>query len=681
MKKKFIYLLTTISLFSINKIAISQEYAKYISEEIYESIIESFAEELEGDGASISILEDLNQLIASPLNLNNATIEELEKLFFLNDFQKENLLTYREKFGQIYSYFEIENIDGFNRELSAQLVPFTVLGENENIHQVASLRQEINLRTNYTIEKADGFIADEHNNKKYYGIRPALYSNYRASYGEKYRWGFTLENDPGEAFFKNSNQHGFDYNSAYLSIKTKSIFDQVIIGDYGIRFGQGLIQWTGYSTRKSLENPSIRYFGQGIRPYTSASENANLRGAATELKFSNFNAVVFASSIKVDANRESNDSLNFITTLQNSGYHRTLNEIEDENSLQATRSGVALHYHFNNLAIGFNGIYQHFNLPLIPADRLYNLFKFNGQNNYNVSFDFHARTNKISLFGESAICKSNGKAILIGSEIQPANQLHFSALYRNIDADFHTIGGSALTEWQGVQNEKGLYTSITLLPFPKVEFSTTTDFYQSKWMRYQSNAPVRGTEWNNQLKYQLTNKFSILVRHKMEERNEKESNNNFIKEEAIESIQRIRFQVEYKPSDQLRVRARLESSNYNKQDSAHQGLLTFIEFNCHSVRTKLNLNARIACFNIDDYQSRIYTYEQDMPSLFYIPSFSGKGFRYYLVSSFRINKNCTVYAKAAQVLFSKDVVAISTGDNEIKGNHKSNLKFQIKYRF
>lgn len=681
MKKKYICILIALAFGYISKSAHAQEYSSYISDDIYESIIESFAEEVEEEGASISILEDLNQLAENRLNINLATYNDLEPLFFLNNFQKENLLQYREKYGQIYSYFEIENIPGFNRDITSKLVPFTVLGESEKILHSSTLRQEINFRTNYTIEKSNGFIPDENGLTKYNGIQPALFVKYRANYGHQYQWGLTFENDSGESFLKNSNRQGFDYNSGFLCFEPNSFFNKIILGDYGIRMGQGLIQWTGYSSRKSIENTSIQYFGQGIRPYTSTTENAYLRGVASEMSFSKFNAVVFASTKKVDANQSNNDSVDFVSALQTSGYHRTTSEIEDENSLQIATSGISLQYKFNNLSLGINSIYNHFSLPLIPANKLYNLFKFNGQNNYNISADFHARTNQMSLFGETALSKSRGKAILIGFEAQPANQIQVSFLYRNIDADFHTVGGSALTEWQSVQNENGIYSSILLYPFPKFQFTTTTDLYQSKWIRYQSNSPVRGIECNNQLKYQPTKKITFLFRHKFEQQNEKETNVSIIKKDVIESTQRARIQIEYNTSDQLRIKARLELSKYCKQDSTYNGLLSFIEGNFNSSKSKVKISARIAWFNIDDYKSRIYTYEHDMPSLFFIPSFSGIGMRYYLISSYRLTKNCTFYAKIAQARFSNDVVAISIGENEITGNHKSNLKFQIKYRF
>ena len=661
-------------------IATAQQYSTVYSSDLIESVLESIAEEIETNGESISILEDLNDLAANPINLNTATLEDLQAFFFLTDYQKQSLLSYRDQYQQIYSFFEIENIPGFNRIITSKLTPFVQLG-NTKPYQFNVLRQTLNFRTTYTFEKANGFVANEGNAPKYSGIQPSLYLKYKANYGKKLNWGFTFENDSGEDFFHNSNKQGFDFNSGFLQYKPSKFVDQILIGDYGIRMGQGLIQWTGYSSRKSVENVGIRYYAQGIRPYTSTTENNFFRGIATEVKRKKLKYLLFASATKIDANLEKIYDEVYVTALQISGYHRTESEIDDENSLHTKTIGSSLHYSFPKFEFGLNGIFNQYALPIIPSDRLSNLFKFSGQNNYNASIDFHGTTKQLSYFGEIAMSRSKGKAMILGLEAQPANQLNYSLLYRNIDANFHSIGGSAFTEWKPIQNEQGLFSAVNFLPFAKTQFSTFVDLYQSKWLRYQSNAPVRGLEWALQLKYNPWDCLNITFRYKTENNFEKESSSVVVKQDLAQKIERTRLQLLYTPTDVFKMKGRIELSHYEKGDSVFNGILAFTEATFQPKTTNLNLTARIGWFNIDDYESRIYTYESDVPSLFYIPSFAGNGFRYYFISSYKINSKLTFYAKFAQTMFPKEVIAISTGNSEINNHHKSDLRIQLKYCF
>jgi DNA uptake protein ComE-like DNA-binding protein len=50
-----------------------------------------------------AVLEELEELMNHPLNINNVSRTELEKLRFLSPAQIDNLLNYRNKVGQLFS--------------------------------------------------------------------------------------------------------------------------------------------------------------------------------------------------------------------------------------------------------------------------------------------------------------------------------------------------------------------------------------------------------------------------------------------------------------------------------------------------------------------------------------------------------------------------------------------------
>ena len=65
---------------------------------------------------------------------------------------------------------------------------------------------------------------------------------------------------------------------------------------------------------------------------------------------------------------------------------------------------------------------------------------------------------------------------------------------------------------------------------------------------------------------------------------------------------------------------------------------------------------------------------------FSIPPFSGTGIRYYININYVINKKFTFYVRFAQTNY-KNVTSIGSGNDEIMGDHRSEIKFQLIARW
>jgi hypothetical protein len=142
--------------------------------------------------------------------------------------------------------------------------------------------------------------------------------------------------------------------------------------------------------------------------------------------------------------------------------------------------------------------------------------------------------------------------------------------------------------------------------------------------------------------------------------------------------QKLRFHINFKFSEKIILKTRFEHSKYNglqKED----GFLIFQDIQFHPAKLPVNLTARIAYFNTDSYDSRIYAYENDLLYAFSIPSFYGTGFRTYLNLNYKISKNIDCWFKIANTSWT-DRDAISSGYNEISGNNKTELKFQLRLK-
>ncbi len=94
----------------------------------------------------------------------------------------------------------------------------------------------------------------------------------------------------------------------------------------------------------------------------------------------------------------------------------------------------------------------------------------------------------------------------------------------------------------------------------------------------------------------------------------------------------------------------------------------------------LTVRARIAIFETDSYDSKIYEYEDDLTRISLNPALYGRGVRWYLTSRCMIFKNIEISIKYSQTI--KDgVKSIGSGPDEIEGNTQSLLSLQLYVRF
>ena len=134
-----------------------------------------------------------------------------------------------------------------------------------------------------------------------------------------------------------------------------------------------------------------------------------------------------------------------------------------------------------------------------------------------------------------------------------------------------------------------------------------------------------------------------------------------------EFTQKLRLHFDYRVSEQLKAKTRLEYVYY-KEENAENGFMIFQDIQYSPLKLPVNLNARFAWFSTDSYNT------------FSVPAYYGKGFRSYLNLKYGISKNVECWLKVANTNWT-DRDVISSGYNEIKGNNKTELKMQLRLKF
>ncbi len=650
------------------------------------------------------LIEELETLENNPININSNQIEQLQRLFLLNEFQLENLKSYILKNNELLSVYELLLIDGFTRENIEPLLPFIEVKTIEkqslpSFKQMAKYsKHDIFIRYQRVLETQKGFLdyEDGSNANSYYlGNADKYYLKYKLSTSNKFQIGFTTEKDAGELFLSDPRnmlqqtdpethiKKGLDYTSLHFFGQDLGIIKQIALGDYHLRFGQGLTLWTGLSFGKSTDAVQLKRFESFIKPNTSSSENGFLRGASIHLGKKNWSAILFYSKNTQDATiKEDENGNEYVSTLLFTGLHRTLLELKKKHSIDIQLIGGRFKYIFNSLSLGFTAFQTVLSKEIISDATPDNLFDFNGNRLANYGLDYAFRWWKAHFFGEIAKSSIGGSALLSGVSLPVNSRLNLSLLYRNYEKNYHNIFSSALAENSQINNEKGFFAGAYILLNKKMNLQAYADFFSFPWLKYEQDSPSKGVEYRAQLFYNYKSniKMHLKFKYKQKEINTREETLGEVNYLQNETKSGWQYQINYKLNDQFELRNRIEITNYSKGNEAKQfGYMIYQDINYHSVNQRFVSNTRFAIFNTDSYASAIYAYENDVLYAFSIPAYFGQGIRFYQLIKYDLNKHLNCWFRYSLSYYPNEE-SIGSGLDEINGQIKSEIKFQLRLK-
>jgi len=175
-------------------------------------------------------------------------------------------------------------------------------------------------------------------------------------------------------------------------------------------------------------------------------------------------------------------------------------------------------------------------------------------------------------------------------------------------------------------------------------------------------------------------KMYIQVRYKEKEENASETIVSAITPVKTNSAKMV---LSHQLQEGFGIGNHLEVKNYSKQNFKSNGYFlaqdvyaTFNTFNQYPLRITL----RYAFFDTEDYNSRIYSFENDMLNSFSIPAFYDQGTRLYLLLFYRMGKHLDIRLKYSTTHYSNRT-EIGSGLNRIQGNRYSEIKAQLVCKF
>ena len=649
-----------------------------------------------------SIYEVLFQLYQNPIDINKADMETLQSTFLLNPLQINEFLQYRAEMGPFLSLYELQAIPGFDQATIESLLPFLTL--NPSIKREKSFWKRVSeeeqayliFRTRRVWETRRGFTAPDTSSTgristRYLGDPNDIYLRWRIQHPKDFSMGMTLDKDPGEKFTwdPKTARYGFNFLSFHLTRYQVGKWKTISLGDFQASFGQGLVFGAGYSLGKGAETvPTVRRSSVGIIPYTAALEFGFFRGIGSTYTYKNWEFSFIGSFAPKDGRlAESLDSLNReefrISSFNQSGLHRTPSELSTKNQFKELSLGgnIQLKVPNKRLNSGVNFLHTSFDNEWIRDPKPYNQFEFAGKSNQVGSVYLNYNWRNFFLFGETAYSSSGGNGTVLGFISSLSNRLDFSFLWRNYDRNFHSFYGNAFSENTRPINERGTYLGLEFRPNKVWKINAYYDLFKFPWLKYRVYAPSAGHEWLARITYRPTRTLTAFIqfREEQKDRNASDSGEPNLPYLVL-PIKRSNgiLSLEYQISKEVFIRSRILWSQVQMDGLKSKGFLILQDLKWDKNRWKFT--ARYSLFDTDDYDSRLFAFENNVLWTFSIPAFFGQGQRSYLVSEYTVNSQIRLYLRIARTSYT-DRERIGSGLQTIEGSTLTESSFLIRYLF
>jgi len=676
--------------------------------------LENIAENTESEDADYTnLLDGFLYYKEHPINLNQTNKEELHEIQLLNDIQINNLLLHIEKNGKLITIYELQSIDGFDLQTIQKLLPYIRVTDNFSsphfsMKEMFRTGQNILLlRYGQTLEKQKGFIAIDSaelyksQNSRYIGSPQKLYARYRFTYGTNISWGITAEKDQGELFFKNkqkikydwyerslkgNQKNGFDFYSAHFYLRNIKFIRSLAIGDYQATFGQGLTAWSGYSFGKSSDIMNIKKTATGVRPYTSVDENRFMRGMAATIGFKKIDVTGFFSRKHIDANVSDtldNGEPAAVSSLQETGYHSTAAEIADKHSILQTIYGGNVSYKSRKLNIGLTAMNYQLDKELNRNLSHYNQFEFSSRQNFNIGLDYNFTIRNFNFFGEAARSTNGGIAYLNGVLMSIDPRVSFTVLQRYYQRNYQNLLSNGFSENTMAANEKGIYIGLSAKPTNQTTLTAYYDKFEFPWLKYQANAPSKGNDYTVQLNYTPSKKLDAYFKIRQRNKEKNKINTGAMIDYLIPVRQtNYRFHISYNITPSVKLKNRVELIDYKfDKNKTQKGYLLYQDVTYNKIGKPFSVSLRYALFQTDNYDSRIYAYENDMPGSYSIPAYYNRGSRSYILFEYTITRNIVLWFRYSQTFYDNKNTISEGSLTEIEGNTKSEIKVQMNIKF
>lgn len=579
-----------------------------------------------GDGPEHE-LEQLELLHREPLNLNAATREQLAALPFLTAEAIDSILSYRQRHHRFLTLGELQFVRPLTYRLRRYLSLFAYAGDtipapDGRSRRLLRGRHELRVGADFPLYRREGYRSAEGNANHYYGPPVAHSIRYRHTVNDGPTYGFALANDAGEPFAR-GNSRPYDYWSAYAQFRLAHDRLRLWLGDYELSWGEGLLMGQArYGGRTQL-------IGRRLRPETAVhvhsamTESGFARGVALGGQLGRrVGLLVFGSYRRVDGHPDGDT----ITSLQTSGLHRTHSEILGQRALGVGMAGARLTCRLRLGELGAGGYAALLDRPVWPRMQEYNRYYLRGRLAGGAGVDFVHESRRWNYRAELSVDAHLHAATSHTLRLTPPLlPWTFVVQTRWLSPRYVAPYAHCVQMAGRVQNESGGLIGAEWRTTPALVLTGYVEYSHHRRPMYRVSRPSHRIAAQLQGQYSLTHCWSLDLRYLYRMTQRDVVGHNGVVECRHNHSWRMGAHLNRRPmtlhlaADLRLLQSQTTASRWGTMLSARGTWRCNAHWQC---------SAMAALFHTDDYDTRIFAYEPQLPGTGGFPTFAYHGARW-----------------------------------------------------
>ena len=274
--------------------------------------------------------------------------------------------------------------------------------------------------------------------------------------------------------------------------------------------------------------------------------------------------------------------------------------------------------------------------------------RFAGIRQQSVGADVVWRTGAFTVGVECA--RARGLAVAASAGLLFARGWEVGIHLRDYSEDFQNRLGRGYGQGDDTRNERGIRVAWDFLPDPCVRWSGSIEQYARPWRTSLDRMPAGGSRlrllWSVRIDRRCD--LDVLLNFNRVEHTFSSTDEAGRHVAPIGELrqERLRLTGFFKIHRNLLIRSRCEFSRVRNRTEGldERGILISEEARVF-VSPTLSLAGRVAFFNSDGYESRLYEYEPDLEGVYSMPPLYGHGRRWMILAKYASPRRFRLSAK------------------------------------
>ena len=410
---------------------------------------------------------------------------------------------------------------------------------------------------------------------------------YRFNYQNRVMAGVTIGRTPG-ATWENIDYGGF------IELRDMGPMKRIVAGNYQAHFGYGLVIGSPFKRGKTAYIQSTATTDEGLKKFGSVGDSYNyFHGVGATAKVSSWADVSAFYSL-----REGKEEWNHVVGVNATG-------------------------RWNRLKVGITAV-ENIHQPT-QKNSLEEMELVSTQAVMGVN----ARWNqgKVDIWGELATSQGNQWGIggIAGIRYTPISDINLLAIYRYYSPEFDNVYANSLCSWSRMKDEHGGYLGVEYNRLKNWQLLAFGDVWKS------------GFETMAQADFIPQKDYRMHTRFRVKRKDEKDTYS-------------LRWNMVYE-FGQWKMKTQADGNLVQTNNALTYGwsLLQDVEYRFSQVPIVLQLRAQ--AFDAQEWNNRVYIYENDVLYAYAIPFVYGLGGRFWLNARYKINDIFSLYLRVSETIY------------------------------